>query len=280
VLVRYIANLMLGLRFADGLPEPMDRSFVDRSLGRGQCDGLFRYRLTPGGPSVYVLVEHKSGPATGTGFQLHRHRNDSLERHAADFAAAPPFVLFDIGRRSLKPLLERSPIVWAFLSAMRFARFGWGDGDLERVLSAMPAGSALLAPLLAYILLTSGIAWETLAAVSNELLPEKELETMGALAQELIGRGRVEGLARGLAKGKAEGKAEGKIEGLATGLAKGKIEGKAESLERVLELRFGPLSASDRDRIANASVEQLETWLDASIEAASISGVFSSRTLH
>ncbi|MBK1733514.1 DUF2887 domain-containing protein [Thiococcus pfennigii] len=60
----------------------------------------------------------------------------------------------------------------------------------------------------------------------------------------------------------AEGKAEGETEGEA--------KGRAESLKRLLVRRFGPLPAWAAQRIDAAPVPQLDAWLDAIFEAASV----------
>jgi predicted transposase YdaD len=66
-------------------------------------------------------------------------------------------------------------------------------------------------------------------------------------------------------KGKLEGKKEGKLEG--------KLEGQAATLKRQLTKRFGPLSQETQNRIANASLEQLETWSDRVLVAPNLDEV-------
>lgn len=56
----------------------------------------------------------------------------------------------------------------------------------------------------------------------------------------------------------------------AEGAVKGKAEGKAESLERLLVHRFGPLPVWATQRIEAAPVAQLDAWLDAIFDAASV----------
>lgn len=60
-----------------------------------------------------------------------------------------------------------------------------------------------------------------------------------------------------------------KAEGLAEGLAEGKAKAKAEDLTRLLIRRFGPLPAWAAERIAAASIPQLDTWLDGILDAQS-----------
>ena len=52
--------------------------------------------------------------------------------------------------------------------------------------------------------------------------------------------------------------------------AKGKAEGKAETLQRLLEHRFGALPEPARMQIERASLDQLDAWFDAALEADSV----------
>ena len=56
--------------------------------------------------------------------------------------------------------------------------------------------------------------------------------------------------------------------------AEGKAEGKASALSIVLVKRFGMLDDSTRVRIAAASLEELDRWFDASLDAPSLEAVF------
>jgi len=57
-------------------------------------------------------------------------------------------------------------------------------------------------------------------------------------------------------------------------LQEGRQEGEANSLARLLERRFGAVPDAVRERVATASLEQLDTWLDAVIDAESLDEVF------
>jgi hypothetical protein len=61
---------------------------------------------------------------------------------------------------------------------------------------------------------------------------------------------------------------------LEEGMAKGKAEGKAETLARQLTRRFGPLPEWVPERLAVASVEQLDLWADRVLDAATLEAVF------
>jgi hypothetical protein len=45
-------------------------------------------------------------------------------------------------------------------------------------------------------------------------------------------------------------------------------------LERLLSRRFGPLSEATRQRLKNATLEQLERWTDTILDAATLEEVF------
>ena len=78
-----------------------------------------------------------------------------------------------------------------------------------------------------------------------------ELEAkVGTIAETLV------------AEGEARGEARGKQQGLA--------EGKAISLIQFLERRFGPLPVPSKVKIMDASVSELDTWIDGVFDAQSI----------
>lgn len=71
--------------------------------------------------------------------------------------------------------------------------------------------------------------------------------------------------------------AEGEIQGEAKGEAKGKTEGKAESLKRLLTRRFGRLPKWAITHIDAAVETQLDGWLDAILDAATLEEVIGPR---
>ncbi|RCK78696.1 MAG: putative transposase [Candidatus Ozemobacter sibiricus] len=72
---------------------------------------------------------------------------------------------------------------------------------------------------------------------------------------------RQEGLEEGLEKGREEG------------LEKGR-ERMAKAILRQIERKFGPLNEADRRRILKASEEQLDTWADRILDAATLKQIF------
>ena len=81
-------------------------------------------------------------------------------------------------------------------------------------------------------------------------------------------------LEEGEAKGRAEGEAKGRAEGEARGEAKGKVRGKAEIVLKLLRLRFGDLPEEVKARVAQASLEELEIWIERVLTAESLDAVF------
>jgi len=62
--------------------------------------------------------------------------------------------------------------------------------------------------------------------------------------------------------------------GVSIGIEKGRTEGEAKILQKLLKLRFGPLSATLEVRISQASKEELECWADRILDAACLDDVF------
>ena len=86
----------------------------------------------------------------------------------------------------------------------------------------------------------------------------KGAKTVGVLVNSVIGRVRAVGAARGEARGE--------------------ILGRASILNRLLERRFGRLPATVRERVRTASVQDLDAWGDAALDAPTLEAVFEERT--
>jgi hypothetical protein len=87
-----------------------------------------------------------------------------------------------------------------------------------------------------------------------QLDKEQKMELLNQLEQMFFDNGMKKGLEQGWERG----------------LEQGRKEGAVAVLERLLERRFGPLSKTARNKLAKASVEQLEIWSDALQEAQSL----------
>ncbi len=77
-----------------------------------------------------------------------------------------------------------------------------------------------------------------------------------------------------LEEGKKEGLKEGRKEGRQEGLKDGRREGEVWLLVRQLELKFGPLSSRDRERIDATDSDRLLEWGDRILTAQSLGEVF------
>jgi len=63
-------------------------------------------------------------------------------------------------------------------------------------------------------------------------------------------------------------------EGVRQGVRQGRQEGEAFALQRLLAKRFGAVPPEMAFRIATASREEIETWLDRVLDARSLEDVF------
>ena len=89
-------------------------------------------------------------------------------------------------------------------------------------------------------------------------------------AEGIKAEAKVEGMQEGEQVGVQKGKIEGKIEGK----QEGKQEGEMLILQRLLAKRFGPIPADTVSLISNASVEEIERWVDRVLDAKQLSDIF------
>ncbi len=122
--------------------------------------------------------------------------------------------------------------------------------DLIREIQAAPGGSEALVLIWRYILITNGRATpeEVVAQLLDVVGVEHEEEIMTA-GEQLIERGRKDGLEKGLK------------------------DGQEQSLVKLLRARFGPLPEPAVARIHAASSAQLDAWLDRVLAAATLPDV-------
>jgi flagellar biosynthesis/type III secretory pathway protein FliH len=97
---------------------------------------------------------------------------------------------------------------------------------------------------------------------------------------EGLKQGLAEGLKKGLDEGRKEGLDEGRKEGLEEGLHEGRTQERQVSharerrlLLRLLEQRFGDVDIAIEERVEEAAAEQVETWLDHVVSAATLAEV-------
>ena len=120
-----------------------------------------------------------------------------------------------------------------------------GDAELERTFAIW------IQAVLSY---RSGGAW-----VLPEVMSLRELSMTLSNRFEVWAKGHEQ---RGQEKGFQEGRQEGRQ------------EGEQVLLQKLLTKRFGPLPAEVLEQLACASTEQIETWADRVLDAASLDEVF------
>jgi flagellar biosynthesis/type III secretory pathway protein FliH len=69
-----------------------------------------------------------------------------------------------------------------------------------------------------------------------------------------------------ITKGRQEGHQEGRQEGM--------LQGEMKTLLKILNKRFGSVSQTIKKQISTATASQLETWIDASLDADSLQQIF------
>lgn len=280
-------------------PELMPGSFIDSGRRSHHTDLLFRLALT-GGRSAFVpvLIEHvsrrRSHPVVLP--KLMRYMALMGEKHLEDGHGLPlPPVIPLVIYQGAKPWSEApnyaglydvdaplAPFVPDFaylmfdlgatpdedLSAQAFLRFGLavlkfarGAPDFARRLLTLATEEVYrddrVLALLRYI---------------AEVYAEVDRKTMDALIAPLANEEHSQMttlLQRLFAEGKAEGRAEALREGEANGLRKGK----ADSLRIVLEQKFGPLPQEMLEKIEDADLATLESWMRRGVLAASLDEV-------
>lgn len=95
-----------------------------------------------------------------------------------------------------------------------------------------------------------------------KLEKEREMELITPLEEWFMDRGWKKGVQHGLEQGLEQGREEGCRLGA------------AELLARQLTQRFGPLPKTVQKRLSKASMEQLQAWSDAMLEAQTLKQVF------
>ena len=66
----------------------------------------------------------------------------------------------------------------------------------------------------------------------------------------------------------------GRVEGLEKGRVEGRVEGQADLLLRMLGSRFGAVDEGIRDRLRDATVDDIARWSDRLVRGASIEEIF------
>jgi hypothetical protein len=118
---------------------------------------------------------------------------------------------------------------------------------------------------------------ETLQEV-HSMLSERVLEWN----RSFIEQGLEQGLKQGREQGREQGLEQGREQGLKRGLKRGREQGLERGrateartiLERLLTRRFGALPVAAQTRLEQASLEEMETWLERVLDADTLTAVF------
>ena len=273
----------------DRILVPVDSSLVDQGLRQSHCDLLFLTSLVACPDTVfYVLFEHKSYRDPRTSAQLGRYCHLILRSHRQHHGEEGPIphilpIVFYHGNRewgtprkdswmTWDPILEKFALSsfylvcdlkrmpWEELSQDPNVRSGLGtlalsgkaeSAELERIFVALEDEPELRDDVLYYVMKATAVPDEILRQALNAVGSENGEETMDSIVNTVEKRSLAKGMAQGMARGRAE------------------------MLLRLLQKRFEPVPETVQERILGASVEELEAWTDAVLDASSIDGVLS-----
>ena len=287
---------------ADEPPKLLDGTSLDEHLGNRQSDRLFRIWLKSG-KSVPIIVEHASSVDPNMAYRVMRYRvriwdgqmealnaKDGLltpipvlvvyhgkahwsapcslhgmvsrEPEFRDMITGEPelrdemctvgYRLLDIGRMPEDRLARDPDTKGGLLTLGHGNRSPVGSGVLFRIRELIPEATISEEQTYQYMIDAFDADLNTLLAT----LETKGAATVGKLAEALISRGK--------AMGRAEGEAMGR----------------ASILNRLLEHRFGRLPATVRERVRRASVQDLDAWGDAVLDAPTLDAVFEDSPRH
>jgi flagellar biosynthesis/type III secretory pathway protein FliH len=110
----------------------------------------------------------------------------------------------------------------------------------------------------------------------------EESEAMAGIVQRAREEGMEQGMEQGIQRGMEQGMEQGIQRGMEQGIQRGieqgmqqgRLEGERAVLGRLLQRRFGPLSAELRERLDRASSAELEMWAERVLDADSLQDVF------
>ena len=279
-------------------PVLLPGTFVDKELREYRTDRLYGVTTRTGGAAfIYVLMEHKSSPDPRIDLQLLGYETriwqdwDRREGRDADGRVRKlppifPLVVYhgeaewriplsfadglDLGDEAMRPhvldfrysLLDLGRIDDGGLSkaerlrvGLLILKHGSRDGDLHHTLVRLGRAALALGPddliaLVRYIMAEpNAVEAAILRNALREIVPGQETRLM-TIADEF------------------------RAEGILIGEARGAARGKAEILLRQLRRRFGSVPEDRAERISGASDDQLNTWAETILDAATLDEVF------
>lgn len=282
---------------------PVPGEFRNGRLQGHRADLLF-VAPAAGAPGhlVYLLVEHKHGPAPWADVQLERYAHRVRQRHRELHGRSGPEpavipVLIQSGPRGLgqrsrlaagaEPPLP--PLLAPFLPSRRmvvqdFARL---DETAIRALSLRPAGMLMalcqrfLPGASAEVTAACLQRWSDLLQTVDQADPGEDIEAICSYVLEVTEmyfaelQELMERQFPHLAKEKFMSTAERlRRLGREEGRQEGRQEGRAELLLRQLAARFGSVPGQAEARIRSASTTELDRWAIGLLTAATLDDVF------
>jgi hypothetical protein len=286
---------------APDAPELLDAHFVAAHLRHSQADRLYRARALGGGEVyIYVLLEHKSAPDPEVGVQLlgylaeiwRRLDRQRLEQGGAIGSERPlivPLVIYHGVREWTVPLsfgetVAADPVLPPYLPDFTYSLVDLGQVPDERLSNQRVARGGLR--VLKYSYRADGQRAAVLATVDDLIGSGFLLSAFLYInwAYDAVDRRAIK---RALARVPDEQReavmsvmAQEREQGRIEGEAQGKARGKAEALLQLLERRFHGVPEPYHAQVLAADVEQLDTWIDAVLDAESIDAVFGRPTAH
>ncbi len=239
-------------------------------------------------PIVIPVVLHHGETGWRAAPELASMLDASPELLEATRAFVPHFgfVLDDLSGSSAEELAARALHALARLVQLAL----WSSRSMSRLQSAAPIMGAvaatltrdaraqrLLLQLYAYLWRTApaDIAADEVRSILLQIAGPEGAEDVMNAAEELMERGRAEGLQRGHAEGLQRGRAEGLQRGRAEGLQRGRAEGLRTAIEHLLAVRKLNLSELGAARLAACTdVAVLTAWLEQAATAASEAEIF------
>ena len=282
--IRHMLEPEMVADLADGPPVPVPTSMAGGDLSRGIFDLAYLYRLKSGG-WLKIVLEHKSSQDRRTPAQMARYvalAMESPDPPGEGLEMVLPVVLYHgrkrdwtlrcakesfrtRGRRPRRlhgffyllwnlmrldlDRLPLPPLVWAVTATMvgAFRTAAVQARLLDPIILALPDGDLIERQTLLYIANAWPMDHAELEARVKALKPARAREDiMGTVLEEMAASSKAEGL----------------------------VAGKAETLLKQLRLKFRRLPAGVQARVGTASPEQLDSWLEAVLDAESLDDVF------
>lgn len=217
-------------------------SYIDPDLADRHTDLLFAVTLQDVAAYLYVVLEHQSTNDPDLPLRLLVYMVRIWERFRRENPGTPLPPIVPV-------VLSHAPGGWT--SARRFQDlFGSDLHEVPRLRDFVPPhGLEAVAQLMKYFAyVTNDVLLEQIRAKIRPLVPEAE-EIAVTIAEQMHEEGR----------------------------AQGRAQGRAEAVLKMLTLKFGSLSQADEGRVAGATAEELDRYIERAMTETTLEAVFASR---